>query len=340
MYGNEPRCGNLCCSTVVRLLDIDPELASRLREDDRAEARERLTLRTTTVNAGTWALSDEDPRTHPFGLVVIEGVLQREILLAGRSTLQLLGRGDLVLAAQSPSEFLDVRLAWQAATDTTVAVLDDRLQGPLALWPGLAVGLLERAGEQLTRLAIQRAIAQLPRVEDRLEATFWDLADRWGHVTPSGIHLPLQLTHDVLARLVGGRRPTISLALGALAEREIVIREPDGSWLIVAAEPSLVAHAGAGGAPLVQRIPSPEPAPAAPGPDPWGPARREGLMATARRANDSYMSAARRVLDDRVRFEATRRRSRELRTRAARERAARQADRDRRGLSPPARPAP
>jgi CRP/FNR family cyclic AMP-dependent transcriptional regulator len=325
---------------MVHLLDIDPELAMRLREDDRAEARERLTLNTTTIPAGEWALSDQDPRTHPLGLVVIDGLLQRETRLGGRVSLQMLGRGDLVIPAQAPAEFLDVDVRWQAAVDTQVAILDDRLQASLALWPGLALGLMQRSAEQLTRLAIQTAIAQLPRVEDRLEATFWDLAERWGHVTPSGIHLPLQLTHEALARLVGGRRPTISLALTALAEREVVIRLPDGSWLIVAREPSLATREVAEVAPLVARTAPPEPSPAAAA-DPWDSASRQALMALAQQAGASYQLASERLETERMRFEATRRRSRELRRQTARERAERRSDRsDQALLSPRVPPAP
>jgi hypothetical protein len=325
---------------VIHLLDIDPELASRLREDDRAEARERLTLRTETIAAGAWALSDEDPRTHPVGLFVLDGLLQREVRLAGRSSLQLVGSGDLVLPMPNPSEFLDATINWQASVDTEVAVLDDRLQAPLALWPGLALGLLERGGQQLTRLAVQTAITQLPRVEDRLEATFWDLADRWGHVTRLGIHLPLQLTHEVLARLVGGRRPTISLALAALAEREIVIRQPDGSWLIVAHEPSLGSDAAPEPSPMIAPTAPPEPTNVV-APPSWGPAEREALLATARQAGDAFVLATERLLSDRHRFEATRRRSRELREQAVRERAGREAERrGRPSLSSRVPPAP
>jgi CRP/FNR family transcriptional regulator, cyclic AMP receptor protein len=329
MYATPPDVGVLTCQ-VIRLLDIDPELAMRLREDDRAEARERLTLSTRTIATGEWALGDESPRTHPFGLVVLDGLLQRETALNGRMSIQLLGRGDLVLPAQSPSEFLEADVSWRAAVDTEVAILDDRVQASLALWPGLALGLLQRVAEQVTRLAIQTAIAQLPRVEDRLEATFWDLADRWGHVTPSGIHLPLQLTHEALARLVGGRRPTISLALTALAEREIVMRQPDGSWLIVAREPSLTARTVAEAPPRVTRTAPPEPPPVAAVHDAWEPETRAAVLASARRAGTFYVAAAERVESDRLRFEATRQRSRALREQAARERAERDSERDHR----------
>ena len=44
------------------------------------------------------------------------------------------------------------------------------------------------------------------------------LADRWGRVTPDGIVVDLALTHELIGHLVGGRRPTVTLALAELAE--------------------------------------------------------------------------------------------------------------------------
>jgi hypothetical protein len=44
--------------------------------------------------------------------------------------------------------------------------------------------------------------------------------------------VPLALTHRILGQLVGARRPTVSTALSELAEREELVRRPDGSWLL------------------------------------------------------------------------------------------------------------
>jgi hypothetical protein len=43
------------------------------------------------------------------------------------------------------------------------------------------------------------------------------------------ITLALPLTHEILAKLVGAARPSVSTALGALAERDLLYRE-DGLW--------------------------------------------------------------------------------------------------------------
>jgi hypothetical protein len=42
------------------------------------------------------------------------------------------------------------------------------------------------------------AITQLPRVDRRVLALLWQLAERWGRVTPSGVEVRLELTHETL----------------------------------------------------------------------------------------------------------------------------------------------
>ncbi len=222
----------------VRLLDVVPELAAHLRPEEHGEAEVRLVAPTALVEPGPWPLREEHGRARPFGFIIVRGVLLHEVAVGGRRALQLLGPGDIVLPEEPDAETLDAPVTWTAATETCLALLDDRLQPVLGLWPALGIGLVERAGRQLRRVAIQAAIAQLPRVEDRLEATFWDLADRWGRVTPAGIHIPLQLTHATLGSLVGARRSTVTLALHGLTERGIVARHPDRTWMLVARVPS------------------------------------------------------------------------------------------------------
>jgi CRP-like cAMP-binding protein len=193
-------------------------------------------------------------------MIMVDGMILQEVRLGGRSALQILGPGDVVMPDGAASDALDVRIRWTAAVDSRVAVLDDRLQAPFRLWPGLALALVERTGQQLGRAAVHAAIAQLPRVDQRLEATFWQLADRWGHVTPSGIHIPLALTHEVLAQLVGGRRPTITLALADLAERGVLVRHPDRTWLLPAHSPSLPANGPTEEPPVLEpRLTQPHP---------------------------------------------------------------------------------
>jgi Crp-like helix-turn-helix domain len=96
----------------------------------------------------------------------------------------------------------------------------------------LLAGLHVRVAEQFDRLEAQLVICQLPRVDQRLLAMMWLLAESWGQVTAAGTSVPLSLTHDVLGGLIGARRSTVTLALGELADRGALIRQ-GGGWLLL-----------------------------------------------------------------------------------------------------------
>jgi CRP/FNR family cyclic AMP-dependent transcriptional regulator len=78
---------------------------------------------------------------------------------------------------------------------------------------------------------MQQAIGQLPRVEDRLLALMWSIADRRGVVRRDGIWVHLPVTHATLAQMIGARRPTVSLGLRTLSERGFLTAE-NGGWLL------------------------------------------------------------------------------------------------------------
>jgi CRP-like cAMP-binding protein len=86
--------------------------------------------------------------------------------------------------------------------------------------------------ERARRTAIALALSHLPRVEDRLHRLLWHLADRRGHVRADGIVLRLPVTQEQLGRLVGARRPTVSLALRSLRERGLVRRGDADEWVL------------------------------------------------------------------------------------------------------------
>jgi DNA-binding transcriptional ArsR family regulator len=98
--------------------------------------------------------------------------------------------------------------------------------------PELGRALLARSTQRAVRVEAQRAISQLARVEDRLVALFGMLAERFARVTPAGVVITVHLTHAMLGRLVGARRPTVSLALKSLADEALIARREDGSWLL------------------------------------------------------------------------------------------------------------
>ena len=92
--------------------------------------------------------------------------------------------------------------------------------------------LVGRAVQRSFELATKQATSHLTRVDARLELLFWGLADRWGRVGPDGVVLELPLTHQVLGRLVGAQRPSVTTALSDLARRGILERRGDGAWVL------------------------------------------------------------------------------------------------------------
>ena len=92
--------------------------------------------------------------------------------------------------------------------------------------------IVDRLSERAQRLTITQAISQLNRVDRRLLALFWHLAERWGRVARDGIAVPLVLSHRLIGELVGARRPTVSTALAELARDGQLVRRDDGTWLL------------------------------------------------------------------------------------------------------------
>jgi CRP/FNR family transcriptional regulator, cyclic AMP receptor protein len=46
------------------------------------------------------------------------------------------------------------------------------------------------------------------------------------------VHVPLKLTHQLLGRVVGAQRPSVTTALKQLMEEGSVSRRDDGTWLL------------------------------------------------------------------------------------------------------------
>jgi hypothetical protein len=219
----------------VHLLEADPDLGGLLSETRRAEAERDLIVRTHRLPVGPWDVTRlSGASADHVGLLMVDGVLARELLVADQISAELLGPGDVVRPWQGTNRnaLLPVDAVWSVLSTVTVAVLDRRFAAEAARYPEITAALFDRLGERSLRLATTQAISQLTRVDRRLKALFWHLAERWGRVSGDGVVVPLALTHRILGQLVGARRPTVSTALSELAEREELVRRPDGSWLL------------------------------------------------------------------------------------------------------------
>ena len=216
-----------------RLLDLDSDLAEALGVEAAARASDRVGVATVRLVEGVWRPETLAPEVRrAFGLIVCDGLIVRELDLAGTTTADLLGPGDIVAVGQARERLLATSEDWHVGGRATVAILDDRVLPALHAWPALSSRLIARAACQAARAAEQRAISQLPRVELRIRALLWHLAERWGRIAPTGIVVPLELTHGALGRLVGAQRPTVTLALAELARDGSVVRRSDGAWIL------------------------------------------------------------------------------------------------------------
>ena len=225
--------------TAVRLLDADRELARRVGAD-LGEARAVAVAGAVALPRGRWNPAGAAPRIRDgFGLLVLRGLLMRDLQSREALGAELLSDGDLV----GPDDGVEERLVgleprWEILEPARVLVLDAGFAQRVAPFPALATALVERAHDRAKRSAIALALSHLPRVEDRLHRLLWHLADRRGHVSSQGIVLALPVTQEQLGRLVGARRPTVSLALRSLRERGLVHRGRGDEWILAHEPPT------------------------------------------------------------------------------------------------------
>jgi len=222
---------------VAFLLDLDPDLGQYLLEEPRrTRARAELRVRLMRLPRGEWAgaaLTSANS-TH-LGLLVLEGAISREIVLADTVSSELLGPGDLIRPwdADGAPRLLGQQSRWHVLAAARLAVLTAGFGGALVHYPEVNAVLIQRLDDRAERLAALKAVAQLNSVRRRLIALFWHLAERWGRMTADGIVVPLTLSHRLLGELVGARRPTVSAALSALAREGRLVRRGSGGWLLV-----------------------------------------------------------------------------------------------------------
>ena len=206
------------------LLELDPELGADLPPQRLATARSTLGAALVTARRGAPL-----PAPGPAGLLVLGGAIAHEVALEDTVSTELLGPGDLILPGRGDDRgVLEREVRWQVQADASFAVLG----ASVAAYPEIACALLERLARQAERLATVKAISQLNSVERRLLALFRHLAERWGRVTLRGVSIPLTLSHRLLGELIGARRPTVSVAIGALAKAGTLRRLDDGTWLL------------------------------------------------------------------------------------------------------------
>lgn len=230
---------------LISIVDADADLAELLDESERERARREALTRVRRLSPGEWdAANAIEPNMHHRGFLIIEGLLSREVDVLGRRCVELLGAGDVLRPWRwdPDGSHVHAEVGWVVLEPTRLAVLDHGLVTRMAPWPQLGVELFARGTRRAHSLAVSLAIAHHQRVDDRLLLTLWHLAERWGRVGPEGIAVPLPLSHQRLADLVGAHRPSVTTAMGDLARSGSVSRRDDGVWMLHGAPPDKLRH--------------------------------------------------------------------------------------------------
>lgn len=223
----------------IRVLEVDPELGLRVPAAEISPAREALVAPVRAFEPGIFDIPQDDEARRALGFLIVEGLVARDLLLAGNIATELLGEGDLLQPGVAVREdgLLPHKVFWHILTPAKMAVLNDDFGRRLVNWPQVTAALLERAGRRAHRMAIHQALLELSPAETRLLVLFWHLAERWGRVTPRGIVLRLALTHQLLGQLVGCQRASVTTALKQLCAGELLVHREDGSWLLTGSPP-------------------------------------------------------------------------------------------------------
>ena len=228
------------------LLEEDDELAQSIPARERGLAARHLRAQVIDDEHGFRELPRLDPDTG-YGLLMLDGLIARRVRLARAVAVEILGPGDILRPADDLPLAADnqLRAEWKVFQPARLAVLDEYITSQLMESAGLSLALAARLTRRARRLTYLLAISHLARVEDRLLATLWHLADNWGRITPGGMTVPVPLLHSELGHIVGARRPTVTLAMTSLRDRELVIRQRDGSYLLPGDPPAWLPLSGA-----------------------------------------------------------------------------------------------
>jgi CRP/FNR family transcriptional regulator, cyclic AMP receptor protein len=219
----------------IHVLDALPELALDLDPEQQRLARQHAVAPLYVLRSGVWRPRRElAPEPGQLGVLVLDGLLTRDVVMGETLATELVGRGDILRPTDHDGEDAPVPfdVVWHVLEPARVAVLDRRFARVVGHWPELMETLMRGAVRRAQSLAITLAVSHLRRVDVRLLVMMWYLADRWGKVRPDGVHVPLRLTHQTLGRLVGAQRPSVTTALKQLAAEGRLTRADDQTWVL------------------------------------------------------------------------------------------------------------
>jgi CRP-like cAMP-binding protein len=227
---------------MVRVLERDPELGRDLSPRALKLASAAAVAPLLRRDQGATSFLIDEPETHAhLGLLMLDGMIVRHVSFGQLGASEFLGPGDLLRPWGHRGTRREIaEVSWEALVPTRLAALDQEFAHRVSDWPEITAALLDRAADRSDSQALQAALHQAKRVEDRVLLALWHFAGRWGQTGPEGRTVALEhITGELLARFVGSRRQSVSTALGQLTDCGAIRRRADGALTLPDEPPQL-----------------------------------------------------------------------------------------------------
>lgn len=157
----------------------------------------------------------------------------RRLYLGPFVSADLVGPGDIIrpLGRRAAPGVLHGVPEWRVLEDATVTLLDERITHAMGDWPEFptmsSARFIRRARSLAYLMAMHSFTSSRPPARRALAPR-----RRVGQGHPPGIRVPFRLTHEMLAEIVGARRPSVTGALRALARQELIARDDHRCFLV------------------------------------------------------------------------------------------------------------
>ena len=215
----------------VSFVEFDPDLNPHAGGWS-PQACRRLVARVAQVLQGPFAPEQlVDAPTKSLGLMVLDGLALVQVA-AGRAPIGwLIGAEDLVRPWEMTENSLLKDASWVALSPLRIALLDGEFARRASGMDSVTEALLTKVAQTSHWLFAKSLVTGTSVIEERLLLLFAALGERWGKATSAGVLVAMPLTHQVLATLIGARRPSVSTALSELSAAGLLRRTAEG-WLL------------------------------------------------------------------------------------------------------------
>ena len=226
----------------ISVFEHEPDLLISVSRTEVARARKAGIAPLLALERGPWVKTPTRPSdSRHLGHLVIDGLLSYRVEVGGRESIELVGPGDVLRPWVELNELsIPVEVRWHVEAAARLAVLDPGFARRITAWPEVVAALMDRLTLRVRWLATELAVSSARRVDTRLLLALWYCADRWGKVTPAGVAVRLPLTHELLAEIIGARRPSVSAAAAELERQGRLARLPERGWVLFGEPPATV----------------------------------------------------------------------------------------------------